>query len=143
MVLGMLLGAAQSVAGDELTLQYPAAEPLLVVAAEGKGESQSIGSYVLRLYRVDNPDFPRDHYLHGIVRPRDGVLERLEFIGVDPHGALGLMVVMRSVGTGSYLRAEAFEVVSGRLSWRASTDSLPAEADPAGLLRQQLGWSGR
>lgn len=105
-----------------------------VVADEGEGEPRSTGSYALRLYKSGDPSFPFDAFVAGAVRPRDGTLEALKFADLDRDGKNEIIVVVRSVGTGSYLSADAFRLQKGALVLAASKAGLAAGADPVAEL---------
>lgn len=117
-----------------------------MVAAEGAHEPRSIGSYSLRLYGGANPNAPYDDFIAGVIRPRDGMLEAVWLADVDGDGALDVVVVLRSVGTGGYLAADAFRLEGGALAHIGSVAGLPKDADPVHALtaaRRARGTPGR
>jgi hypothetical protein len=69
-----------------------------------------------------------------LVRPRDGVVETMLLVDIDGDGDRDL-VVMRSVGSGAYLSADAFRIAQGRVVPRASVSGLPRDADVVTALR--------
>jgi Periplasmic lysozyme inhibitor of I-type lysozyme len=117
-------------------------ERLAVVVAEGDFEPRSIGSYSVRVYRVDTaarPDDETSFFAFGAVRPRDGALERVwraEALRID--GAPALVVTTRSAGSGDRLSADAFELTSQRIRLRASVAGLGRNVDPLPALARRL-----
>src|SRR5262245_21657751 len=86
--------------------KFPDAPEILVVA-EGDFEPKSVGSYSVRVYSGANPDFPVDEYVAGVVRPRAGAIERVQFQDLG-RGVPEIIVIIRSAGSGGYLSADAF-----------------------------------
>jgi membrane-bound inhibitor of C-type lysozyme len=117
--------------------QHHPAGPVVAVA-EGDGEPRSVGSYCVRVYSHANPDFPTDDFICGLVRARDGVVENLVFADIDHDGSLEIVVVIRSVGTGSYLSADAFTLKGQQLSLAATVSGLPKDADCVAALRENV-----
>ncbi len=73
-----------------------------LVVEESSLEPRSIGSYSLRLYGGERPEFPYDRFLNGRVSERDGVLEMAAELD-SRHCDDCFTVCMRSVGSGGYL----------------------------------------
>ncbi len=118
--------ALPALAGDGRflqSLQLPNGRVLVV--AEPALEPRSIGSYSLRLYGGRNPDFPHDDYLAGLVRPRDGVLESVHLL----ESPLRVLVVSRSVGSGSYRSSDLFAIANRQLHWLKSVSGVLPEAN--------------
>lgn len=107
-----------------------------VVVAEGDFEARSIGSFSIRLYDAATPGDETTFFRSGLVRPRDGVIEKVLLADVAGDRRPEIVVIVRSVGTGSYLSAQAFTVDRQRLLFRAAVDSLPPDADPLAALRK-------
>src|SRR5262245_25141715 len=74
------------------------------VVAEGDLEARSIGTYSVRLYR----DESLTAFESGLIAPRDGVVEDVRVADLDGKGDAQLVVIVRSVGTGGYISAQAF-----------------------------------
>lgn len=104
------------------------------VVAEGDFEPRSIGSYSLRLYAKNDPAFPYDSFITGIVRPRDGSVEEIKFADIDRDGAPEIVVVTRSAGSGGYLSADAFRFQQKSLALLASVTGIDGKADPVRAL---------
>lgn len=109
-----------------------------LVVAEGDLEPRSVGSYAVRLYAAGDPAFPTDRFVSGVVRARDGSVERVLLQDLDGDGRPELVVVVRGAGSGGYLSADAFGVTAKRLTWRAGVAGLSADADPVPALRAKL-----
>ena len=108
----------------------------MVTATEGAHEPRSIGSYALRLYAPLDPDWPYDNYVHGTVRPRDGVLVELRFGDLDGDAAPDIVVVIRSAGSGGYISADGFLVRANRLTFAGHVEGVRPPADPLIQLRR-------
>lgn len=97
-----------------------------VVVADGDFEARSIGTYSVRLYRDrDLADFQS-----GTIQRRDGVIDAVRLADLDGSGDEQLVVIVRSVGTGGYLSAQAFSLEDGRVEARSKVADLPKDADP-------------
>ena len=106
----------------------------LAVVSEGNHEPRSVGSYTLRIYSAANPEFPYDNFIVGIIRPRDGIVERVAVHDVDKNGTDEAIVIMRSVGTGSYLSAEAIQYKDKSLTLLVAVEGLEKNDDPVAAL---------
>jgi hypothetical protein len=108
MTLGLLslplAGQAAEVFFKQLTL--PSGQ--VITVNEGRGEPASTGSYDVRLYSGANPQFPLDQFIDGKVLPRDGSIKDLKLQDLNGDKQPELIVIMESVGSGSYLSANAF-----------------------------------
>jgi hypothetical protein len=109
-----------------------------VVVAEGDQEPRSIGSYAVRVYAEGAPATATDRFVAGLVRPRDGSVERVVIEDLDRDGRADLVVVMRAAGTGGYLSADAFSYASNRLVRRASIAAVPPDADIVRLIAPRV-----
>ncbi len=107
-----------------------------VVVAEGELEARSIGSFSIRLYQAAPAADETTFFISGLVSARDGVVEKLVLADINGDADTEIVVVVRSVGTGSYLSAYAFGVVQQKtLVALASVSGLPATADPVAALK--------
>jgi hypothetical protein len=109
-----------------------------VVVAEGDQEPRSIGSYAVRVYAEGAPATATDRFVAGLVRPRDGSIERVVIEDLDRDGRADLVVVMRAAGTGGYLSADAYSYASNRLVRRASIAAVPPDADIVRLIAPRV-----
>jgi hypothetical protein len=107
-----------------------------VVVAEGDFEARSIGSFSVRLYEAAAAPDETTFFTSGLVRARDGVIEKVVLADVDGDQQQEIVVIARSVGTGNYLSAHAFAVAKDKLIFRAVVEGLAANADPVAALRK-------
>jgi hypothetical protein len=107
-----------------------------VVVAEGDFEARSIGSFSVRLYEAAAAPDETTFFTSGLVRARDGFIEKVMLADVDGDQQQEIVVITRSVGTGNYLSAQAFAVVKNKLVFRAVVEGLAADADPVAALRK-------
>jgi len=122
----------QSIAGgssDRYVKQHLLPTGQVVVVAEGDLEPRSIGSYTVRVYSNDRPEYPTDDFVCGLVQSRDGSVENVIFADVDRDSIKEIIVTIRSVGTGSYLSADAFAFKDKRLARIGAVSGLPKDAD--------------
>ena len=108
-----------------------------VVISEGEFEAMSIGSFSVRLYQAATPENETTFFTSGLVSARDGVVEKVMLADVDSDDLPEIIVVVRSVGTGSYLSAHAFGIGKDqKLVLLASVAGLKSTADPVSALRK-------
>ena len=107
-----------------------------VVVAEGDYEARSVGSFSVRLYDAAAAPDETTFFRSGLIRARDGVVEKVILADIDGDRHQEVVVVVRSVGTGNYLSAHAFSVGKSNLTFRASVEGLAADADPVEALRK-------
>jgi hypothetical protein len=105
------------------------------VVAEGDFEARSIGSFSIRLYDAAPAGDKTTFFRAGIVRPRDGTVERVMLADVDGDRRPEIIVLVRSAGTGGYLSAHAFAFDKQSLIFRAAVEGLPPDADPSAALQ--------
>ncbi len=110
----------------------------VVVVAEGDFEPRSTGSYTLRVYGGSSGKFPTDDFLFGLVRPRHGIVETLRFSDIDGDEKPDIVVIIRTVGSGGYVSADAFRYRMGSLDVITSVSDLDRRADPVLALRDQF-----
>jgi hypothetical protein len=132
----LLAGSAHAAEQDRFVSKLTLPTGRTVVVAEGDFEARSIGSFSVRLYEAATAPDETTFFIDGLVRARDGVIDRvmLADVGGDPQPEI--VVVVRSVGTGGYLSAQAFSVAADKLIFRAAVEGLSADADPAAALRK-------
>lgn len=108
-----------------------------LVVAEGDFEARSIGSYSLRLYAAGSAQASDDVgiFVAGLVRARNATLEKVWLESLRSGEAPRLIVTTRSVGSGSYLSADAFQVVGYKVLLRAFVADIAANADPVAALK--------
>ena len=133
LISGIFLLAAET---DRFVQKIKLRTGQAVVVAEGDFEPRSMGSYSVRLYSGENPQFPTDDFLAGVIHERDGSIEKVVLADVDGDGRDEIVVIVRCAGTGGYLSAHAFAIDKKKLVLRASVAGLAAEADPVSALRK-------
>jgi Periplasmic lysozyme inhibitor of I-type lysozyme len=117
--------------------QIPGSREVLVIA-EGDFEPQSIGSYALRIYGGSSKKFPTDDFIVGLVRPRNGTIEAVRFDDVDGDDRAEIVVIIRSVGSGGYVSADAFRYRTRSLEFIGSVSHLDKGTDPIPALRDKF-----
>jgi hypothetical protein len=110
--------------------------PEVVVITEGDFEGRSSGSYAVRIYGGSSQKYSLDDFVTGTIRPRDGAIERVKVDSIGRGNEIEIIVVMRSVGTGGYLSADAFRYGAKSLVLVASVAGLDKRADPTAALRE-------
>ena len=110
------------------------------VVAEGDFEARSIGSYSVRIYSIQSaqPDDDTTFFSSGVIRARDGTVDRIFLADLGNDGAPSLVVSIRSSGSGGYLSADAFTIGETTVVLRASVYGLAANADPVVALKSSL-----
>ncbi|PHV10251.1 PliI family lysozyme inhibitor of I-type lysozyme [Chitinimonas sp. BJB300] len=106
------------------------------VVAEGDFEARSIGSFSVRLYEAASPEDATTFFTAGLVRPRDGSVEKVALVDVDGDKKPEIIVKVRSAGTGGYLSAHAFTFNAKALTLRGAVEGLAPEADVISALRK-------
>ena len=109
------------------------------VVAEGDFEARSTGSFSVRLYDAAPPEDETTFFRAGLIRVRDGTIEKVVLADVDGDQRLEIIVYVRSAGTGGYLSSHAFGYDKKRLVLRAAVEGLPPQADPVAALRKSIG----
>jgi hypothetical protein len=106
-----------------------------VVVDEGEFEPRSIGSYALRVYEGASNKNSTDNFVAGLIRRRNGAVEAVRLTDIDGDQRPEIIVVIRSVGSGGYISADAFRYRLRSLQLIASVADLEANADPVLELR--------
>jgi len=110
------------------------------VIAEGDFEARSIGSYSVRVYSTQSaqPDDDTTFFSAGLIRARDGTVDRIFLADLGTDGAPSLVVAIRTAGSGGYLSADAFTIGKDAVVLRTSVSGLSANADPVAALKSTL-----
>ncbi len=135
LLAGLLLLPLQAAAQDRFIPRLALPSGQTVVVAEGDDEARSIGSFSVRLYEAAQASDATTFFSAGLIRPRDGALERVLLADVNGDGRPDIVVVARSVGTGGYQAAYAFAAMHDGLSFVGAVQGLGAQADPVAALR--------
>lgn len=115
-------------------LKLPSNQTLVV--AEGDFEARSIGSFSVRLYAAAEAADETTFFVAGLVRPRDGTVEKTILADIDGDRRQDLVVIVRSAGSGSYQSAHAFAIRKDRLAPIAAVEGLAKAADPVAALKK-------
>jgi hypothetical protein len=132
----LLVTSVHAAAQDRFLSKLTLPTGKTVVVAEGDFEARSIGSFSVRLYEAAAAPDETTFFVSGLIRARDGVLEKVMVADIDGDQQQEIVVTVRSVGTGSYLSAHAFAVAKGKLVFVAAAEGLAANADPVAALRK-------
>ncbi|RBA25538.1 PliI family lysozyme inhibitor of I-type lysozyme [Herminiimonas fonticola] len=138
--LSAVLSTATLAAGHERIVKtevLPQTKGMLV-AAEGDLEPRSIGSYSLRLYAKNDPAYPYDNFISGVVRLRNGTLEGIKFADLDHDGKPEIIVTIRYVGSGSFVTVDAFRFRNKSLQLLTSIAGMDAKKDAIKALKNKL-----
>ena len=132
----LLATSAQAATQDRFVskLKHPTGKTLVI--AEGNFEARSIGSFSVRLYDAAEAPDETTFFASGLVRARDGVIEKVLLADVDGNQQQDIVVVVRSVGSGNYQSAHAFSITGQDLVFRAAVDGLAADDDPVAALQE-------
>lgn len=87
----------------------------IVNVQTGAKESESVGSYALRLYKPLNENFPYDNFINGLVMPREGQVFDVKTLDLNNDNLQEIVVLIRSAGSGGYVSADIFSLVEGQL----------------------------
>lgn len=135
LLLTTLLTSANVATAADPTVFTATSGNLAATVHQGPLESYSIGSYSLRVYDIRHPKYPYDHFVAGVIRPRDGGVERLQLADVGGDPAPEVVIVIRNAGSSGVLSADAFRFVNNTLELFKSAVELPSLADPVAALR--------
>ena len=133
-----LAGAAEPTRRFVQKLALPTGQTAVV--AEGEFEARSIGSYSVRVYSTQSaqPNDDTTFFSAGVIRARDGTVDRIFLADLGNDGASSLVVAIRSAGSGGYLSADAFTIGKNTVVLRASVSGLAGNADPVVALKSSL-----
>ena len=137
LVLLLLAGAAQAAEPQRFIGRLTLPSLQTVVVAEGDAEARSTGSFSVRLYDAAAAGDETTFFRVGLVRSRDGTVERLLLADIDGDRVAEIVVIVRSAGSGGYLSAEAFTFDAERLVLRASVEGLPPAVDVIAALQHE------
>ena len=133
----LVFAASPAVAAGRFVTKISLPSGQTVLVAEGEFEARSIGSFSIRLYQPAAAENETTFFTSGLVSARDGVVEKVMLADINGDELPEIIVIVRSVGTGSYLSAHAFGVdMEQRLILLASIEGLQSTADPVSALRE-------
>ena len=138
LILTALNGCASTTGRFVQKLALPTGQTAVV--AEGDFEARSIGSYSIRIYsrQSTQPDDDTTFFSSGVIRARDGTVEKIFLADLGNDDPPSLVVAIRSAGSGGYLSADAITIGKNAVALRASVSGLAATADPIAALKSSL-----
>lgn len=129
-------GVMPAMASDRFVTSMKLPSGQTTVVAEGEFEARSIGSFTVRLYQSAQTGDETTFFTNGLVRARDGVIEKVLLGDINNDEQPEIIVIIRSVGTGSYLSAYAFSISKEEQLFQiAMVEGLQPEADPVAILK--------
>lgn len=132
----LLIGVLPAVASDRYSSKIKLPSGQVVVVSEGEYEARSIGSFSVRLYQAASAGNETTFFSSGIIHSRDGVIERVVLSDINGDEEPEIVVIIRSVGTGSYLSAHAFTVGKDQQLIPGSiVEGLQPEADAVAAIK--------
>jgi len=132
----LLTGILPGMASGRFVTKIKLPSGQTVVVAEGEYEARSIGSFSVRLYQAASGANETTFFTSGLISARDGVIEKVVLGDINGDEQPEIIVVVRSVGTGGYLSAQAFTVNEEQLIPASMVEGLQTEADPLAALRK-------
>lgn len=132
----LLMVSLHAAAQDRFLSKFTLPTGETVVVAEGDLEARSIGSFSVRLYEAAAGADETTFFTSGLIHARDGAVEKVTLADIDGDQRQEIVIIARSVGTGSYLSAHAFTVAEGKLVFVAAVEGLAANADSVAALRE-------
>ena len=133
-----LLTTAAFAADEHQTLTNMVALPTnqTVITEEGAFEPDESGSYSIRLYDTDpgNPD--TIIYRSGIIRPRTGMLEKVQVTDINGDEEMEIIVLLRSIDESNSQMADIYSFSDSQLKLLNTVSNLVADRDPLQQIRQ-------
>jgi hypothetical protein len=135
-IVMLAIGVLPAIASDRYSIKIKLPSGQMVVVSEGEYEARSIGSFSVRLYQAASAGNETTFFSSGIIHSRDGFIERVVLSDVNGDEQPEIVVIIRSVGTGSYLSAHAFTVGKEQQLFHSSVvEGLPPAADVVAALK--------
>jgi Periplasmic lysozyme inhibitor of I-type lysozyme len=139
-LFALLLSASlQAAESDRFITKLKLPSGQTAVVAEGDFEARSIGSFSVRLYDAAPPEDETTFFTSGLIRARDGTIEKVMLADVNGDRKPEIVVNIRSAGSGGYLSSHAFTFDKKRLIFCCAVEGLPPQADPVAALRKSIG----
>ncbi|MFC7297174.1 PliI family lysozyme inhibitor of I-type lysozyme [Herminiimonas aquatilis] len=120
------------------TISATMPQGMTVVAEEGMLEPRSAGSYSLQLYAKNDPAYPYDRFITGLVRPRNGALTEIRFADLTNDGKAEIIVITRYTGSGAFVTVDAFSIRNNSVRLLTSIAGMDAKKDPIKALKSKL-----
>lgn len=125
---------AQQRFSSQLTL--PTGQTLVI--QESDLEARSIGSFSVRLYQAAAAPDTTTFFSDGLIRPRDGMVEKAYLADLNDDNQPELIVQVRSAGTGNYLSLHVFNIQQEKISVVMELNELAATVDPIAALKKEM-----
>lgn len=138
-IIILLFSCHLSVADSERFVEkvkLPSGE--MVVVTEGDFEARSTGSMSVRIYEPASQPDETTFFISGLIHPRDGSIEKVILNDLNSDQQTEIIIIARSVGTGSYLSAYAFVYSKNELIFLTSVEGSLPDADPLVVLKEKL-----
>ena len=137
-IIILFIGNLPATASERFITKLKLPSGQTAVISEGEFEARSIGSFSILLYQAAPAGDETTFFISGLISARDGFIEKVVLDDVNGNEQLEIIVIIRSVGTGSYLSAHAFMIGKNQKMTLISTvDGLQAGADPVSALKKQ------
>jgi len=137
LIVMFFIGALPVTASERFIAKIKLPSGQVVVVSEGEFEARSTGSFSVQLYQAASVGDETTFFSSGLIRSRDGVIEKVVLEDINGDSQPEIIVIVRSVGTGNYLSAHAFTVGKyQQLISDAMVEGLESEADPVEALRK-------
>ncbi len=122
--------------GETLTNMVALPTNQTVITEEGAFEPDESGSYSIRLYDTDpgNPDTIL--YRSGIIRPRMGMLEKVQVTDINGDEEMEIIVLLRSTDDINSQMADIYSFSNNELKLLNTVSNLVADRDPLQQIRQ-------
>lgn len=114
------------------------ANGMTIVVSEGALEPRGAGSYSLQLYAKNDPAYPYDRFVAGLVHRRNGTVEEIRLVDLNRDKQMELVVIARYIGSGEYLTVDAFQVRQKSVRLLTSIAGMDAKKDPVKALKRKL-----
>jgi len=135
-VIVLLSAPLSAAAQDRFITKLTLPTGQTVVVAEGDFEARSTGSFSVRLYEAASTPDETTFFTSGLIRLRDGTLEKVMLADVDGDRQPEIIVIARSVGTGGYLSAHALSFTKDELFFSAAVEGLPPDTNLIAALQK-------
>jgi hypothetical protein len=131
LAISMLLLSGQLHAGelDRFITKLKLPTGQMIVVAEGELEARSIGSFSVRLYDAASAQDETTFFTSGLIHLRDGMIEKVILDDITGDQQPEIIVLSRSVGTGSYLSAYTFSYTKNELYFQTAVEGLPPDVN--------------
>ncbi|MFJ7565747.1 PliI family lysozyme inhibitor of I-type lysozyme [Herminiimonas sp. NPDC097707] len=137
----LMITSSASAADKDRTVTATMPQGMIVVVSEGRMEPRSAGSYSLHLYAKNDPAYPYDRFIAGLVRPRNGTVQEIKFADVNGDKKPDIIVLTRYTGSGAFVTVDAFRFNKQSLQplqLLTTIAGMDAGNDPVKALKKKL-----